>query len=546
MNAVSRPLLELIDLHVSFPAPHGRKAVLRGVSLTARRGEIAGLAGESGSGKSTIAFAILRYLGMGSIDQGRILFDGTDNASLDEAQLRHVRASGIALVPQDPQAALNPSMRITAQMLEVLPLRAIAPHEALQHARRMLTKVKLPDPERILNSYPHELSGGQQQRVLIAMALLAGAQLLLLDEPTTGLDASVQAQIVQLVASLVRENDLGCLFISHDLDLLGRCCNTLTVMRDGEIVEDGPCRDVLSAPRSGYTKTLLAARPSAMQPHQRARSGQAQEPILRIEQVSKTYHTRRRIFSRAGSRTIRAADHIDVSIHAGETLALAGESGSGKSTLARLLLGLERPDAGRIFFAGKDIAHQSITKRPVAVLHAIQMVFQNPASTLNPSHRIGFQLQRALDQREFPRTHNIEEGQLSSVTDLLRAVQLPAATATQTPDQLSGGQKQRVAIARALAVRPALLVADEPVSALDVSVQAGITELLLDLQRQFGLAMIFISHDLPLVRAIADRVAIMKDGSIVEAGPVADVFESPQNEYTRNLLAAGYALHRQA
>ena len=530
------PLLQIDDLHVSFPSPGGRKTAVNGVSLRAERGQITGLAGESGSGKSTIAFAILRYLGRGSIDRGTILVDGNDITKIKRDAFNTMRASHMALVPQDPLASLNPSMRIAAQLLEISRQRELGTGSTNRRVEQMLEQVRLPSPQRILQSYPHQLSGGQQQRVLIAMALLSDARLLLLDEPTTGLDASVQADIVELVSTLVRERDLACLFISHDLDLLARCCPTLAIMQNGQIVEAGPSHTILSSPQQSYTQKLLAARPSNMPPRAPRDPKPVLTPLLQAYALNKTYKTAGSWFSQsAQKRSILAAQNVSFTLASGETLAVIGESGSGKSTLAKLLLGLERPDSGTIELAGANIADQSLSQRQPDILHAIQMVFQNPASTLNPSHTIAFQLARALACASEAKAGTAE---FSTIEALLQAVHLPPETAEKNPAQLSGGQKQRVAIARALAARPQILVADEPVSALDVSVQASIIALLLDLQRQLGLALVFISHDLPLVRAVAHRVVVLHRGAIVETGDVTEVFTAPQHPYTRALLAA--------
>ncbi|MDP4594842.1 MAG: ABC transporter ATP-binding protein, partial [Beijerinckiaceae bacterium] len=390
-------LIHIENLDVSYPGPGGRVKAVRNASLELSRGWISGLAGESGSGKSTIVFAILRYLGTGSIDGGRIMIDGTDMAAASPAALRNLRARRMALVPQDPLAALNPVMTIKEQLIEgPVYSHGVTRQQALRMAQDMLQKVKLDDPQRILESYPHQLSGGQQQRVLIASALLANPDVLLLDEPTTGLDATVQNGITDLIQTLVQEYRMACLFVSHDLDVLGRVCDTLAIMQNGTIVESGPSTDILNNPQMPYTQALLAARPrNSIRPANQ--SNPNKQIVLEVNGLSKTYHAAPGWFGQSSGQTnIMAVSAIDLSLSSGETLAIVGQSGSGKSTLAKLLLGLEIPDAGSIMLNGQDIARQRISRRPQNILHAVQMVFQNPASTLNPSHTVGYQLSRAL------------------------------------------------------------------------------------------------------------------------------------------------------
>lgn len=610
------PLLAIENLTVAYRRPRDVIRAVRDFSFTLLAGESHGLAGESGCGKSTVALAVLRYLGRGGfIEHGRILFDGQDIATMDMSTLRAMRANGIAMVPQDPLSSLNPVLRIADQLTESLVhLQGMHGNDAIARARAMLDKVRITDISRILRAWPHELSGGQQQRVLIAMALLSEPKLLLLDEPTTGLDASVQAEVVAIVQELARESGVASLFVSHDLELIARACDRITIMYAGQAMETGDAAQVLRDPAHPYTRALLAARPrpdanrnanplqglagqppaldalppgclfanrcalvepglcdaqamrlktiddrgrqsacirqSDLPPRRHAAHtaaisapeasvpAQAQESVLVLSGVSKTFHGKAGWFGTSTkSRDTAASKDIELTVHAGETLALVGASGSGKSTIAKLLMGLETPDKGEIRLRGKDIARTPVARRTPAVLRTMQMVFQNPASTLNPSLTVGFQLERALACAQEP-ADNDGITRLASVPALLEAVRLPPETARALPAQLSGGQKQRVAIARALAANPAILIADEPVSALDVSIQAAIIELLLELQRTYGLTLIFISHDLALVRYIADHVAVMRGGEIVEQGPVKNVFDGPRHAYTQNLLKA--------
>ena len=614
MTGTATPLLEIDNLTIAYArAPDSIRAV-RNFSLAIAAGESHGLAGESGCGKSTVALATLRYLGRGgAIESGRILFDGADIVTMDEAALRQLRANGVAMVPQDPLSSLNPVLRIGDQLTESLVhVRGLASADAMALARAMLEKVRIANMTRVLHAWPHELSGGQQQRVLIAMALLGEPKLLLLDEPTTGLDASVQAEVVSIVQELARDNGVASLFVSHNLELIARACDRITIMYAGEAVETGTAQDVMRDPAHPYTRALLAARPrpgadrianplrglagqppaldalppgclfanrcefaepglcdarpmglqtiaanahtsaclrhDSLPPRVRptqeraACAARASEPederpvVLSMSGVNKTFHNRSGWFgAKAKERTTAASRDVELNIHAGETLAIVGASGSGKSTIAKLLLGLETPDEGSITLSGREIAQLAVTQRPADILRAMQMVFQNPASTLNPSLTVGFQLERALACAQ---ETDGEAAGLASVPALLEAVRLPPEAASAYPGQLSGGQKQRVAIARALAANPSILVADEPVSALDVSIQAAIVELLLELQRAFGLTLIFISHDLALVRYIADRVAVMRGGAIVEQGRAERIFAAPEHPYTKSLLSA--------
>ncbi|MGP3696359.1 dipeptide ABC transporter ATP-binding protein [Rhodobacter sp. NSM] len=588
------PVLEIADLTVSFGTRRGRFPAVEGFACRVAPGEVLGLVGESGSGKSTVALAIMRDLGpAGRIEGGCIRFGGQDLTGLGERALRRVRGAGIAMVGQEPMAALNPAMRIGAQLAEVPRLHArVSRAAARDAARQAVEDVRLPDPSRILASYPHQLSGGQLQRVAIAMALMARPQLLILDEPTTALDVTVEAGIVELLRDIRRTQGTAMLFISHNLALMAGICDRLSVLYSGRLVESAPADRIFGAARHPYTRALLRALPriegerappvplagGQPLPHERppgcafaprcphVRPGLCYRPPVPLEEPAPAEAVRclrwreiaeneppaevrpepaiggavlevegltRRFRSRRG--TVHALEGVSFEARKGETLAIVGESGCGKSTLARLLMGLDRPDGGRIRLMGTEVQDRPAGRRPMALTAAMQMVFQNPSDTLNPSATVGRQVMRALELFRAAPTLGARRERLGA---LLALVRLPHALAGRMPRQLSGGQKQRVGIARALAGDAAILVADEPVSALDASVQAAVIETLLDLQSDRRATLLFISHDLALVRQIADRVMVMYLGRVMEIGPAAEVFAGPSHPYTQALLAA--------
>ncbi len=602
------PLLEIAGLTVRYRGRAGDAPAVCDLDLSIAPGASIGLVGESGCGKTTVGLAILRYLGAGGRQTGGVIrFRGQDLGRLGARQLRRLRGREIAMVYQDPMAALNPVLRVGAQLDEVP--RTHEPGcgraEARQRSRALLERVRLADAERILEAYPHQLSGGQQQRVLIAMALLARPSLLILDEPTTALDVTVEAGIVELIGELARDSGTAILFISHNLGLIRGTCRQVHVMYAGRIVEQGPVEEIFAEPRHPYTQGLMACIPTPAAgravrpvraipgqpplPHERApgcafapRCGHARpgrcdreplplEPVaapghrvrcprhaelpapvategepaeigvpgpvlLESQGLSKHYPVEGRgpgALGRRRRRMVQANREVSFTSRQGEIVALVGESGCGKSTFARILLGLETASGGSLWFAGRDVARLPVGRRPARLLRALQMVFQNPGDTLNPSRSVGAQLVRAL--RRLDRRAGAPEARLER---LLERVRLPAAFARRRPHQLSGGQIQRVGLARALAAAPAFLVADEPVSALDVSVQAAIAELLLDVQRRHGTSLLVISHDLGLVRYLAHRVVVMYLGQVMEQGTVEQVFAPPYHPYTEALLAA--------
>ena len=596
-------LLEVRDLCVAYHTRAGVLPVLRRVSFTLDAGESLGLVGESGCGKSTLALALLGHVARGGrVESGQVLFRGQDIATLPAAGLRRLRGGGIAMVSQDAMSTLNPSLRIGSQLAEV---RRCHKNEGRDAAGRaalaMLARVRLPDPARVMRAYPHQLSGGQQQRVVIALALLAEPDVLVLDEPTTALDATVEAGIVTLIAELRQASGMALLFVSHSLGLVAQVCGRVAVMYAGEVVEAGSTQAVFDDPAHPYTRGLLGCVPRlefpALAPirgtvpalgslpsgcsfgprcdgftpglcdaglvpllagdaasvrclrvgevpagvphHPPPRPLAPPGVALQADGLEKDYLLDRRglagLLLRRPAERVRANRGLTLLARRGRTAAIVGESGCGKSTFARIAAGLETATAGTLLVEGVDMAQRPVARRTPAQLRALQMVFQSPEETLNPSYSVGRQLGRVLRTLGGVRGRRAVRAR---VAELLALTRLPPGLERRLPHELSGGQKQRVAIARAFAGAPALLLADEPVSALDVSVRAAVTALLMDLQVRHGTTIVLISHDLGLVRAMADDVAVMYLGQVVEAGPVAEVFAAPAHPYTAALIAA--------
>lgn len=585
------PLLELDALGISYRRRGRWHAAVRDLSLNVAPGEAVGLVGESGCGKSTVAMAALGYLpGNARIDTGAVRVAGTALAGLDAAALRRLRGGVVAAVYQSPGAALNPSLTVGEQVAEVYRLHGgLDRPAARQAAGEMLARVRIADPGRLLEAYPYQLSGGMQQRVVIAMALAGNPELLVLDEPTTALDATVQAEILDLFARLRAELGVALLFISHDLGVVESVCDRVGVMYAGELVECGPAAAVFREPAHPYSASLIDCIPDFHQHWADARLAAipglppalgerptgcafaARCPIARdacrqgpvaLATVAPGRLSRclfpaetappggNRRPAEAAPRPpgpellaveglavdfgpVRVLDGVSLAIRQGETLALVGESGSGKTTLARAVTGLGPATAGAMQFNGRALA-AAAGRREQSVRRRLQMVFQSPDDTLNPSHRVGASLRRAL--RVLGGAKGAEGRRLLEA--LLAAVALEPAIARRRPGQLSGGQRQRVAIARAFTGRPELVILDEPTSALDVSVQAAILDLLIDLQQRDGTAYLFISHDLAVVRYLADRVAVLYLGQVVEEGAVDAVFRGHRHPYTEALLSA--------
>ncbi|MER6135559.1 ABC transporter ATP-binding protein [Streptomyces sp. NPDC001815] len=531
------PLLEVRGLSVSYRTRGGTVRAVREVDLDVWPGQVTAVVGESGSGKSTTAHAITRLLAAnGGIDAGTVRFGRhRDLTSLSERELRTVRGAGIGLVPQDPTVSLNPVKRIGEQVAEVLRIHQLATRRsAASDAIEILDRAGLPDAATRARQYPHELSGGMRQRALIAIAIAGRPQLIIADEPTSALDVTVQRVILDHLQLLTEESGTAVLLVTHDLGVAADRAQRIVVMSEGRVVEAGPTRAILDDPRHDYTRRLLASAPSLATARPRvpvpAPSARKDEPLVELRNVVKEF----RLPSAKGpARVLRAVDDVSFTLHRGRTLALVGESGSGKSTTARLALRLTDPTSGHILFDGADVtnARGAQARR---LRRRAQLVYQNPYASLDPRFSIGEVIIEPL--RAFKVGDRVSR--TARARELLDRVALPAATLERRPAELSGGQRQRVAIARALALSPDLVVCDEPVSALDVSVQAQVLDLLAELQADTGVAYLFISHDLAVVRQIAHQVAVMRSGRIVETGTSEDLFADPRHSYTRELLAA--------
>ena len=604
----SKPILEIENLSISFFTRLREIPAVMDFSCTVMPGEAMGLVGESGCGKSTVALAVMRDLGKnGKIVSGTIKFKGRDLTTMSEEDLRHIRGSEIAMIYQEPMASLNPAMKVGDQLAEVPIIhQGMARDAALKLARQIVADVRLPDPDRILNAYPHQLSGGQQQRIVIAMALMAKPALLILDEPTTALDVTVEAGIVDLVKDLGEKYGTSMLFISHNLGLVLDVCDRLCVMYSGEAVETGNVAEVFDKMRHPYTQALFRSIPlpgankndrpliaipgNFPLPHERpqgcnfgprcdyfvegrcnvgeikmtsvpgddrhaSRCVKWQEidwaappkaikkmpktpigkVVLKMDDLKKYYSVSSGAFGGGAAKVVKANETLSFEAHEGETLAIVGESGCGKSTLAKVLMGLETATSGEIMLFDENVQDTPIEKRGVDTVSQLQMVFQNPFDTLNPSMTVGRQIIRAL---EIFGEGNSDAERSARMLELLDLVKLPRQFAERMPRQLSGGQKQRVGIARAFAGGAKIVVADEPVSALDVSVQAAVTDLLMEIQRKNKTTLLFISHDLSIVRYLSDRVMVMYLGHVVELGTTDQVFSPPYHPYTEALLSA--------
>ncbi|TWJ06442.1 peptide/nickel transport system ATP-binding protein [Stackebrandtia albiflava] len=530
----TKPVLDIRNLSVSFRTGKTEVEAVRDVSITVQPGQTVAVVGESGSGKSTTATAVNRLLPEnGRITSGQVLFDGRDLATLTEREMGAIRGAGIGLVPQDPMSNLNPLMRIGDQVAEALEVHGRARGKAARdRAVELLDMVGIPDPARRADQYPHEFSGGMRQRALIAMGLACKPTLLIADEPTSALDVTLQRRILDQLDALTDEMGTAVFLITHDLGLAAERADTVAVMYRGEIVESGGARQILGDPQHEYTKRLLRAAPSLTSVSMVAEPATpAGDDLVRVSGLTKRFSIRS---ARGGEPTeFTAVDDVSFSIPRGLTVSIVGESGSGKSTTANLVLGLETPTAGTIEFDGVDVAGLR-RKEMFALRRRVQPVFQNPYASLDPRYTVEESIAEPL------KVHKIgdKRSRRESVRKLLDQVALPAAMAERLPHELSGGQRQRVAIARALALNPELVVLDEAVSALDVLVQAQILELLGELQRELGLSYLFISHDLAVVRMISHQVHVMRAGQIVESGTPDELFAAPQDDYTRELLAA--------
>ncbi|MGB7166107.1 MAG: ABC transporter ATP-binding protein, partial [Mycobacterium sp.] len=543
MNTADRPLLSVAGLEVRFGDD---VSAVRHVNLVVRTGETVAIVGESGSGKSTTAAAILGLLPPGGrITAGRIVFDGVDLTAADGRRLRSIRGAGIGYVPQDPMTNLNPVWRVGFQIREAL--RANNLSAARQQAVQLLTDSGMPDPQLRARLYPHQLSGGMCQRALIAIGLAGGPRLLIADEPTSALDVTVQRQVLDHLQHLTGELGTAVLLITHDLALAAERAEQLVVMHQGSVVETGAAQSILHDPQHPYTQRLVAAAPSlrdsspAVRTRRRAAQSAAEragrdvsQDVIVASSLTKIYKSSRGAPWRRAD--VHAVDNVSFRLRRATTLAIAGESGSGKSTLARMVLGLLQPSSGTVVFEGMAVYDTASLNRSqtLAFRRRVQPVFQNPYGSMDPMYSVFHTIAEPL------RIHRIGDRRQrqQTVRELADQVALPSSLLSRRPRELSGGQRQRVAIARALALRPEVLVCDEAVSALDVVVQAQILELLAELQANLGLTYLFISHDLAVIRQIADDVMVMRAGRVVEHAATEDVFTSPRHDYTRQLLAA--------
>jgi peptide/nickel transport system ATP-binding protein len=520
-------ILSLEHLGVRLPKGADRLHALSDVSLTIASNEILCVVGESGSGKSMMANAIMRLLPNDvTIDAGRLMFEGRDLCALDVAEMREVRGAGIAMIFQEPMTALNPLRTIGDQIAEMFSIHTeLSKAEINTRVQALLEDVRIPDPTAAAKAYPHELSGGQRQRAMIAMALALDPKLLIADEPTTALDVTTQAQILKLIRDLQQRKKTAVLFITHDFGVVAEIADRVVVMQHGVIVEQGTAAAVLGDPQHAYTTQLIAAVPPLKAPPPRTLSG---ENILTISDVSKTYRTGG--FLGRGARVTPAVKDVSLNLPRGATLGIVGESGSGKSTLARCIVRLIDPDAGSILLEGKDWA--KLTRENVRrETRHIQMVFQDPFGSLNPRRKAAELVAQGPIVHDTPRAEAI-----AYAKELFALVGLDPSASDRFPHEFSGGQRQRIGLARALALKPDVLVADEPVSALDVSVQAQVLKLLAELRQRLGLSIVFITHDLRVAAQICDLVAVMKDGAVVEQGLAGEVFGNPQHPYTQALL----------
>ena len=577
----ANPLLKITDLEVTFTTSTGVVPAVRGANLTIYPGQTVAIVGESGSGKSTTAAAVIGLLpGTGKVTGGSIEFDGKELTTMSSKEWIELRGSGIGLVPQDPMSNLNPVLRIGTQVKEALLANNIVPRsEAGERVTELLEQAGLPDGERRAKQYPHEFSGGMRQRVLIAIGLASRPKLLIADEPTSALDVTVQRRILDHLETLTKEMGTAVLFITHDLGLAAERAEQLVVMHRGRIVESGPALEILQHPQHPYTKRLVSAAPSLASAriesaHARgithteeeltgSAKNAASEEMIRVEHLTKEFHIRG---AKGEAAKLLAVDDVSFTLRRGKTLAVVGESGSGKSTAANMILHLLEPTSGKIFFDGEDTSEYSEAQL-FALRRRLQAVFQNPYGSLDPMYsiyriieeplRIHSYGTKAYAQQEVERAkatgrdpepwavaalegHGEAEKKLRAerVAELLDLVALPRSAMRRYPNELSGGQRQRVAVARALALNPEVIVLDEAVSALDVLVQNQILHLLNDLQAQLGLSYLFITHDLAVVRQIADDVVVMEKGRLVEANTTDALFDNPVQDYTRELIEA--------
>ena len=557
-------IVQVRNLSVEFRTDEGTVKATKGISFNIPRGKTVGLVGESGSGKSVTSLAIMRLIPNppGQVTSGEIIFENQDLLKLNESEMRGIRGNKISMIFQEPMTSLNPVFTVGDQISETLILhQKLSKQEAWDKSIDLLKQVGIPNPEERIKSYPHELSGGQRQRVMIAMAIACEPDLLIADEPTTALDVTIQKQILDLLADLQRKYQMSILFITHDLGVIADIADEVVVMYRGDIVEEGPTAEIFKNAKHPYTKGLLACRPSlernpsrlpvvsdfmtsdgkekafnveALKHQKKTRAISEQQPVLlQIDHIKKHFPLQKGFFGGV-KNWVKAVDDVTLTVRKGRTLGLVGESGCGKTTLGRTILRLVEPTEGKILYGGKDIT-QLDREAMRAMRRKMQIIFQDPYASLNPRMTIGAALMEPMI------IHNLgqnREERMEMAGELMKKVGLDRNMLNRYPHEFSGGQRQRICIARALAVKPEFIVCDESVSALDVSIQAQILNLLLDLQEEMGLTYVFISHDLAVVKFISDEVAVMYNGKVVEMNDAVGIYENPQHDYTKKLLGA--------
>ncbi|NOH71154.1 ABC transporter ATP-binding protein [Vibrio pectenicida] len=554
-------LLEVKNLRIEYPSRHGVHAAVKSLSFNVERGEIVGVVGESGAGKSTVGNAVIDLLSPpGRIASGDVYLDGKLVSGLSEEKMRQVRGSKIGFIFQDPMTSLNPLFTVEQQLTETIHANMdVSEDEAYQRALSLMQQVGIPQPENRLKQYPHQFSGGMRQRVVIAIALAGEPDLIIADEPTTALDVSIQDQILNLIRELCVKNNVGCMLVTHDMGVVSNVTDRVAVMYRGDLVEFGDTNKVLGDPDHSYTRSLISAVPRSdaklerfplvsyieqaheMEPLDVKNHwlGQSQDQrdyagsLLTVEDVNLRFVTKDSLFENR-REYVQASNNVSFDVFEGETFGLVGESGSGKSTIARVIAGLYEPNSGKVTFEGIDLTALKSEKERRPIRRQMQMVFQNPYTSMNPRMKIFDIIAEPI------RFHKLTENESQTrqiVYDLLDHVGLGKMAGVKYPHEFSGGQRQRISIARALATRPRLLICDEPTSALDVSVQAQILNLLKDLQDELNLTMLFISHDLPVIRQMCDRVGVMQMGTLLEVAPTEQLFNTPQHEYSKQLIS---------
>ena len=553
-------LIEIQDLQISFRNQESWKTIIKNSSLSLYENEILGIVGESGSGKSVTSLALMGLLPneISRIDQGKIIFQGKDLTQIDETSFRKMRGKEISMIFQEPMSSLNPSITCGEQVAEILRLHtSLSEKEIKQEVLSLFEKVKLPNPTELYQKYPHQISGGQKQRVMISMAIACQPKVLIADEPTTALDVTVQKEIIKLLKELQHENQMSILFISHDLSLISEICDRVLVMYQGDIIEQGKTNDIFHHPKETYTKALIASRPSLdvrlkrlptiqnflnnevltenISKEERVIQHQKmynQPPLLQVKNVEKEYIINSGLFQK--NKTFKAVNNVSIDVYEGETLGLVGESGCGKSTLGNAILLLDPPTKGHIFYKGKDITQ--LKKSEIKELRKeIQIIFQDPFASLNPKKTV---LQTVIEPMQVHKLYANDKERLQKVIELLEKVGLGEEHLHRYPHEFSGGQRQRIGIARTIALQPKLIICDESVSALDISVQAQVLNLLNELKENFGFTYIFISHDLAVVKYMSDHIAVMQKGIIEEFKEADALYENPEKEYTKKLIDA--------